>query len=103
MGYIVNNHIIVTGYKDEIEEVHKQAVEIFGQLATPLVKHITNGEYSFYIAPDGSKEGWDISDDFNIKRNEFKNSIPMRFSSIRYIEIQDDIDNRRIEITDTNI
>ncbi len=33
------------------------------QLISPIVGSLIGGYYTFFIAPDGSKEGYDLSDD----------------------------------------
>ena len=33
------------------------------QLISPIVGSLISGYYTFFIAPDGSKEGYDLSDD----------------------------------------
>ena len=82
MGTIQNNAIIVTGFGDDLTKAHEKAKDIFNKvyldyksvsLVTPIVEHITNGDCTFMIAPDGSKEGWDLSDEFDKRRNEFIN------------------------------
>lgn len=76
MGYIRHHAIIVTSYSEKlITEVHGEAKKAFNnayedrsfiespeELVSPIVESITNGYYSFFIAPDGSKEGWEESD-----------------------------------------
>lgn len=79
MGYMRHHAIIVTGWRRDkgalrsdvtLEDVHKKAQEIFtlssmglnrACLVSPIVESITNSYGSFFVAPDGSKEGWDES------------------------------------------
>jgi len=61
MSYIVHNNIVVTcnDYAaDKFSKVHKAAIESFGSLVSPIIKTELNGYLSFFIATDGSKEGW---------------------------------------------
>ncbi len=63
MGYMRHHAIIVTGSDypaalASIEEAHLRAMGLFGPRCTPLVQTSINGYLSFFIAPDGSKEGW---------------------------------------------
>jgi len=102
MGTIQNDVIIVTGYAQYIENANKKAKEIFNkpyldyalkELVTPIVEHITNQEGTFMIAPDGSKEGWDLSDECNCRRNEYiswlkKNPDGLDWVCVTYGEIQ---------------
>lgn len=69
MGYIRHNCIIVTG--DNIIEMHKFAIEIFGTTCSEIIESPINGYNSFFIAPDGSKEGWMDSDKGDKNRKKF--------------------------------
>lgn len=76
MGYIKHNAIIVTGdsYPEaqlRFELAYQKAKELFGDLVSNIVPALINGYQSFFIAPDGSKEGWDLSDEYDKKRKEF--------------------------------
>ncbi len=74
MGYIKHHAIIVTGWKGEaLEDAHKRAKAVFGDMVSPLVKSATNGYISFFIAPDGSKEGWEQSNTSDRERESFIN------------------------------
>jgi len=76
MGHIRHNAIIVTGnYSDEIfynttQKAHNKAIEL-GLLVTNIVNGKANGYSSFMICPDGSKEGWETSNQFDTKREEW--------------------------------
>ena len=73
MGYF-NHHAIVVLCFDSSEKetkIHKKAKEIFGDLCSELIGPVTNGYTSFFIAPDGSKEGWNMSNEHDEKREEF--------------------------------
>lgn len=62
MGYIRHHAILVTSWQDEaIEKAHNYAD---GMLLNPsnIVTSDINGYRSFFIPPDGSKEGWENSD-----------------------------------------
>jgi len=74
VGYVRHHAIVVTSWSDDlIEHAHTEAVRIFGaaqdessartfeRLVSPIVPAVTNGG-SFFVAPDGSKEGWGTSD-----------------------------------------
>lgn len=80
MGYIKHNAIIVTdaGYpeaKKKLDLTHKKAEELFGDLVSPMIKSKINENHSFFIAPDGSKEYWDLSDEHDSKRKVLANFI----------------------------
>lgn len=74
MGYIAHHAIIVTGSDygtTEVQEAHKRAEEL-GMAVSSIVDSPINGYASFFIAPDGSKEGWGASEEGDKRRNEFK-------------------------------
>ena len=85
MGYIKHHTIVVTGWQDEkVKEAHSKAKELFdkhfeeepihdggSRLVSDIIDGMTNGQLSFFIAPDGSKEGWETSNNGNSARKEF--------------------------------
>lgn len=100
MGYIKHHTIVVTGWGDSIKAAHKKAIEVFieqnrndpfaipgGRLVSEIISGLSNGQDSFFIAPDGSKEGWDTSENCNDARNEFLNWIDESDSYCEYIEV----------------
>lgn len=81
MGYIMHHAIIVTSWdytceqgKELLAETARQkAIEIFGTaLVSPMIDSPLNGYKTFFVAPDGSKEGWDDSNEGDKRRAEFK-------------------------------
>ena len=78
MGYIKQNSIVVSGMKQDISKAHKKAVNLFDHLVSEIINCKRNGRYSFFIAPDASKGGWDISNEGNDSRNKFIDWIEMR-------------------------
>lgn len=68
MGYIRHRTLVVHGWSDkEVIEAYAKATSEFnavghGSLVSGLVGTTVNGGMSFFIAPDGSKEGWEDSD-----------------------------------------
>lgn len=73
MGYIAHRTVVVTGYLGQgIAIAHKKACEIFRKrLVSDIVPGTTNSSRSFFIAPDGSKEGWSNSNDSDEMRENF--------------------------------
>ena len=82
MGTIKHNAIIVTGWdKTNMNTIRKKAKEIFkkhfenvqkgNKLVSNLVPSLMNEDFSFFIAPDGSKEGWQTSNNGDSAREEF--------------------------------
>jgi hypothetical protein len=50
---------------------HAKAVAIFGDGVTPIFETKLNGVWSFFVLPDGSKEGWEASDEGDARRFAF--------------------------------
>lgn len=61
MGYLRRHTIAVTGtYGDYIDKAHAFA-QGTGAQVTDILKASINQERTFYVLPDGSKEGWSES------------------------------------------
>ena len=86
--------IVVCSWNEQLlSSIHFEAVTIFNEQASNIVKSKMNGYYSFFVAPDGSKEGWEDSDEGNKKRDEFIKYLKTHkyedgSSSISWVEIQ---------------
>jgi hypothetical protein len=71
MGYMRHHAIIVTSFQDDILlKAHNQAERMFGKISEILVSDV-NGYSTFFIPPDGSKEGWPESDAGDKSRSAF--------------------------------
>lgn len=72
MGYIKHHAIVATGWDTKrIMPSYGLALSIFGDSVSELVQSPVNGYVSFFIAPDGSKEGWVDSDNGDKNRETF--------------------------------
>lgn len=79
MSYIRHNAIVVTSFdRDHIEEIRNKAIKIFGEelphgseMVGNVVGGVVNSQYSFFIAPDGSKKGWPTADQGDKARKSF--------------------------------
>lgn len=100
MGYIKHNAIIVTGWeKKSMEAIHTKAKDIFNDtfqpdntkgdsLVSDIIIGLANTQYTFMIAPDGSKEGWATSKFGDDAREELLNWISKSDYYCDYIEIR---------------
>ena len=71
MGYMVHHAIIVTSeFEDAIEAAHGRAVELFENVSM-IIPGTVNIQGSFFVPPDGSKEGWSVSCKGDHNREEF--------------------------------
>lgn len=73
MGTFSHNAIVVTCWdNDHLIDAHEKAEEVFeGDLVSEIVAGQINGYSSFFVAPDGSKEGWEASKERDVQRDEF--------------------------------
>jgi len=77
MGLTAHNAIVVVGTDVvAIYGARRKAVEIFGGTedggpVSEIVGPTANNTCSFFVAPDGSKEGWASSDEGDINRHLF--------------------------------
>jgi len=69
MSYTRHHAIVATHWeRDELELIRDEALDM-GCDVSQIVRSTTNDYYSFMVAPDGSKEGWDESDDGDGRRD----------------------------------
>lgn len=111
MGYMRHHTIVVTGFKftddsgagDHFSAAYNKANGLFPELVTEIIDSPWNHYQSFCVVPDGSKEGWDESNDYDRKRAEFLDLLrTCRFDdgscSVDWVEVQfgDDEDETKI-------
>lgn len=71
MGYMAHHTIVVTSWSSEsLLAAHTKANEL-GCGVSNIVGPLQNAECSFFVAPDGSKEGWPESDEGDHRRAMF--------------------------------
>jgi hypothetical protein len=109
MGYIVHHAIVVTGWgvhghEDYMQVIHAKCREYlaagdnglgteggFTTLLTPLASAMVNANYSFAILPDGSKDGWDTSDNMDKARDaivDYLKSVNGKDGYVDWCEVQ---------------
>ena len=72
MGYIRHHAIAVTSFNNGlIKKAHEKAIEIFQNRTSNILDSNIKGFKSFFIAPDGSKEGWVESNIGDVERKMF--------------------------------
>lgn len=104
MGYIRHHAIIVTSWDDEkLFMAHAKAKEIFGELVSEKIEGQINGFTSSFVAPDGSKEGWQHSDEGDENRKKFIAFLDDEtFGSVRFVELYYGDDNMESKIMNHN-
>ncbi len=71
MGYIRHHAIVVTGWDAaQLATAHEKADDL-GMRPSAIIRSHMNGYETFLVPPDGSKEGWDESDDGDKSRKTF--------------------------------
>jgi hypothetical protein len=69
MGYMRHHAVVVSSFRKEYaEEARQKAVEL-GMSVSELLGPVVNGYHSFFVGTDGSKEGWNDSNDGDKKRD----------------------------------
>ena len=87
MGTIIHNAIIITGIDDDLDSVRELAIDIFDYPIPELAYGKANGYVSLFIPPDGSKEGWETSNQFNEMREGFIKGVKTLNKFVDIIEI----------------
>ena len=71
MGVMNHNAVIATTWKKEEVERIKKFAEFNNSALFLFSNEVTNGYVTVVLVPDGSKEGWEESDDGNDLRKRF--------------------------------
>lgn len=71
MGYVRHHAIVVTSWDFVLLERARVCAVELGMTVTEIKRSTVNSYCSFLIAPDGSKEGWDASDEGDQQRAAF--------------------------------
>lgn len=104
MGYMRHHTIVVTGWdKKSVVAAYREAMRVFADTRA-CVSRITpegqNGQRSFFIAPDGSKEGWDDSADGDAARAAFTKWLHTFDGYVDFVEVEFGGDGDEAVITD---
>ena len=105
MGWIRHHAIVVTSWNGELlKEALTKATDL-GCAVSGVVDSQINGYQSFLIAPDGSKEGWDDSENGDHRREAFKAWTHSKqhedgSSSLRWAEVLFGDDDYQVAVTD---
>ena len=79
MGYMRHDAIVATNWDTEsVRAAHAQAKEL-GLCPSSICGPFVNGYSSFMIPPDGSKEGWEESCEFDDRRDAWKTWVGENF------------------------
>ncbi len=87
MGYMVHHAIIVTSeFRDRIMEAHVYAQTVFIEVSM-IIRGTANNSCSFFVPPDGSKEGWNESEYGDDRREEFVGYLRAQ-DGLSWVEVQ---------------
>lgn len=117
MGYIEHHSIIVCGNKEDVEKAHKKAKKIFDKefepeiadhvgsnLVSEIILSPVNYYHTFFIAPDGSKVGWDTSEYGDKAREKFKRWVKSKSDLyVDMVEVEFGGDSNKADITDYKV
>lgn len=114
MSYTVNHAIVVTYWdENDVKKAHAMALEMYSsafmdgplgdksdgvRLVSPVIRGIINDQSSFFIAPDGGKEGWHSSNLSDEARRRFMDWL-FKESSCDFVEVQFGGDSKGSTIT----
>jgi len=94
VGYMRHHAIVVTSHPDLAKKAHAKALGLFGlSRVSPIINSSSNSYASFFVSPDGSKEGWPESDKGDDLRELFVEWLREQYyedggTSIDWAEIQ---------------
>ena len=98
MGFMRHNAIIVSsGYGDSLDTAHTHAKSL-AMTVTDIVESPTNGVRTFLVAPDGSKEHWEASENGDARRASFIQWMTAR----RYVDGSSPLDWVEVQYGDDN-
>ena len=101
MGYIAHNAIVVTAWElTSITAAAQKARDLGMTVVGPHEKEVINGYRSFLICPDGSKEGWDSSEDGDTRRADWKAWLRASGHDAEWCEIRYGYDDGNAEVVD---
>lgn len=103
MSYVRHHAIMVTGWdKETVETARAEAFRIFDRTAayvSPVTPEAVNRQVSFFIAPDGSKEGRQESNDCDAARAKLLDWLRASEGWLSYVEVEFGGDGNAAEIT----
>lgn len=100
MGYIRHHAMIITDCDlEKIRDIHRFAT-LCSLNPTSIMKSPVNGYRTFFIPPDGSKEGWETSNEADEERKRFKQFIRKRHPYCDWTEISYGGDDGHSQVED---
>lgn len=93
MGYSRHHAVIVTAsniYATQFHTVRDKLAQdpVFGRLVSQVISSVTNGKITFFVAPDGSNEGRDRSDQGDRFRDEVISRVSQQVPEADWVVVQ---------------
>lgn len=106
MGYMRHNAIVVTSWKAEAIEAAACRARNLGLTVIVQNEEAINGYRTLLVCPDGSKEGWNESDQGDKQRSDFRDWMnTQRYedgsSNLEWVEISYGSDDRTAKVEAT--
>lgn len=104
MGYERHHAIVVSARTaGQIDAAHAEALRVFDDRVSGIMASPVNGVRSFFIPPDGSKEGWPESETGDQQREEFVAWLDAQrygdgSSPYKWVEVQYGDDDRETKV-----
>lgn len=94
-------------YASSLRRAHERATAIFGDMVSPIIAAPRNGLASFFVAPDGSYQGFGESDAGDARRAEFIAYLRSEYyedgsSAIKWAEVQYGDDENEAKVTQSS-
>jgi hypothetical protein len=86
---------VTSDQKELFDAAYNKACALFPAQITPIIRSPFNSYVSFFIGPDGAKEGSDESVQRDSRREELKKWLP---DSLQWVEVQYGDDDRQTKI-----
>ena len=100
MGYVINEYLIVSGWRDDhINEAHDAAKKlIVDKLVTAIMPHNINRSKTFFVNSSGSKSGWVGAITHNNAIGDFKDWCRKEnlFNNVLHIQEFEEIEKSKI-------
>jgi hypothetical protein len=94
MGAMQHDAIIIEGTEKGVRAAAREARQIFQhpKLRFHILGPFVNGRTFLFIPPDGSKDGWDTSKEWDEKRSVLKDALKLLQEKFDYMKTNEWVD-----------
>ena len=86
MGYMRHHAIVVSSWQSESVLAAREKASTIFRWVSPISPEATNGHAAFFVPPDGSKEGWQESDEGDGRREQFLDWLEEQYALGFYLD-----------------